>query len=86
MFSLDAKTHVIDTPGIKELGLAEIKGEELSHYFPEMRELMGQCKFNNCLHVDEPSCAVHEAVKSENIALSRFESYLSMMQEDDNRR
>ena len=86
MFSLDADTHVIDTPGIKELGLAEITAEELSHYFPEMRNLMGQCKFNNCQHVDEPSCAVQEAVQSGHIALSRFESYLSMMQEDDNRR
>ena len=86
MFSLDADTHVIDTPGIKELGLAEIMAEELSHYFPEMRNLMGQCKFNNCQHVDEPSCAVQEAVQSGHIALSRFESYLSMMQEDDNRR
>lgn len=86
MFSLNADTHVIDTPGIKELGLAEITAEELSHYFPEMRNLMGQCKFNNCRHVDEPSCAVQEAVQSGHIALSRFESYLSMMQEDDNRR
>ena len=86
MFSLDADTHVIDTPGIKELGLAEITAEELSHYFPEMRNLMSQCKFNNCHHVDEPSCAVQEAVQSGHIALSRFESYLSMMQEDDNRR
>ena len=86
MFSLDADTHVIDTPGIKELGLAEIMAEELSHYFPEMRNLMGQCKFNNCRHVDEPSCAVQEAVQTGDIALSRFESYLSMMQEDDNRR
>ena len=86
MFSLDADTYVIDTPGIKELGLAEITAEELSHYFPEMMNLMGQCKFNNCRHVDEPSCAVQEAVQSGDIALSRFESYLSMMQEDDNRR
>ena len=86
MFSLDADTYVIDTPGIKELGLAEITAEELSHYFPEMRNLMGQCKFNNCRHVDEPSCAVQEAVQSGDIALSRFESYLSMMQDDDNRR
>jgi ribosome biogenesis GTPase / thiamine phosphate phosphatase len=86
MFSLDADTHVIDTPGIKELGLEEITAEELSHYFPEMRNLMGQCKFNNCRHVGEPSCAVQEAVQSGHIALSRFESYLSMMQEDDNRR
>ena len=86
MFSLDADTYVIDTPGIKELGLAEITAEESSHYFPEMRNLMGQCKFNNCRHVGEPSCAVQEAVQSGHIALSRFESYLSMMQEDDNRR
>ena len=86
MFSIDVDTDVIDTPGIKELGLAEIKVKELSHYFPEMRELIGQCKYNNCLHLNEPSCAVQEAVKSKNIALSRFESYLSMMQANDNRR
>ena len=86
MFSIDVDTDVIDTPGIKELGLAEIKVKELSHYFPEMRELIGQCKYNNCMHLNEPSCAVREAVKSKNIALSRFESYLSMMQENDNRR
>ena len=86
MFSIDVDTDVIDTPGIKELGLAEIKVKELSHYFPEMRELIGQCKYNNCMHLNEPSCAVREAVKSKNIALSRFESYLSMMQANDNRR
>ena len=86
MFSINFDTHVIDTPGIKELGLAEIQDKELSHYFPEMRKLMGQCKYNNCLHVDEPSCAVRKAVKSKNIALSRFKSYLSMMKENDKRR
>ncbi|NQW26366.1 MAG: ribosome small subunit-dependent GTPase A [Flammeovirgaceae bacterium] len=86
MFSLNPTTHIIDTPGIKELGLAEIQTAELSHYFPEMRNFLGQCKFHNCLHISEPSCAIQEAVKSGEIALSRFESYLSMMENDDNRR
>jgi ribosome biogenesis GTPase len=86
MFSLNATTHVIDTPGIKELGLSEIEKEELSHYFPEMRALFGQCKYHNCQHVSEPSCAIQEAVQADEIALSRYESYLSMMAGDDNRR
>ena len=86
MFSLNPTTHIIDTPGIKELGLAEIQTAELSHYFPEMRNFLGQCKFHNCLHISEPSCAIQEAVKSGEIALSRFESYLSIMENDDNRR
>lgn len=86
MFSLSGSGFIIDTPGIKELGLAEIAPSELSHYFPEMRKHIGECRFNNCLHMGEPGCAIMEALEAGEIAESRFESYLSMMENDDNRR
>ena len=86
MFKVSDNTHIIDTPGIKELGLAEIERDELSHYFPEMRKLLGQCRFHNCLHVNEPGCAMLEALEKEEILPSRFESYLSMLAGEDNRR
>ncbi len=86
LFSMNGNSHIIDTPGIKELGLAEIYREELSHYFPEMRPFLGKCKYHNCVHVDEPGCLIQEAVRSGDIALSRFKSYLSMLEDDDNRR
>ena len=85
MFALDNSSFLIDTPGIKELGLMEIGDEELSHYFPEMRALMGRCKFHNCTHVHEPKCAVVEAI-NQTIPESRYLSYLSMLENDDNRR
>ncbi len=85
LFFLDQRTAVIDTPGIKELGLSEIEREELPHYFPEMREFLSECKFHNCLHENEPGCKVKEAVGNE-ISEIRYESYLSILREDDNRR
>lgn len=86
MFSLDSETHVIDTPGIKELGLVAIDEEELSHYFPEMRALLGQCKFHNCTHTHEPGCAIKEALEINQINAARYYSYLSMLENEDNRR
>lgn len=86
MFELAPDTFIIDSPGIKELGLIEIEKEEIGHYFPEMRELLGECRFHNCLHIDEPRCAVKAAVEEGSIALSRYESYLSMVGGQDNRR
>ncbi len=86
MIMLDPQTFIIDTPGIKELGLADIPPEELSDYFPEMRKVSRQCKFNNCLHIHEPKCAVKEAIESGDISISRYESYLSMLEDHDNRR
>lgn len=85
MFQIDANSSVIDSPGIKELGLAEIQKDELSHYFPEMRKYLGQCKFHNCLHFEEPGCAVKNAVGTD-ISEERFESYLGILFEEDNRR
>lgn len=86
MFELAPGMFIIDSPGIKELGLADIKPEEISHYFPEMRELLNQCRFNNCQHINEPGCAVKDAVSSGKIAFSRYESYLSMVGGSDNRK
>lgn len=86
MFALSNSGYLIDTPGIKELGLIDIGDDELSDYFPEMRELLGQCKFNNCNHTHEPKCAVRAAVYDGRIALSRYKSYLSMLENEDSRR
>lgn len=86
MFELEPGTFIIDSPGIKELGLADMEKEEISHYFPEMRDLLNQCRFNNCQHINEPGCAVKDAVSEGQIAFTRYESYLSMMLGDDNRK
>ena len=86
MFELENGTMVIDTPGIKELGLIDIGDHELSDYFPEMRALLGKCKFNNCSHTHEPNCAVIDAVENGYIAYSRYKSYLSMLENVDTRR
>lgn len=85
MFRMSGDSFVIDTPGIKELGLMEIGEEELSHYFPEMRSLIGQCKYHNCTHVHEPKCAVIDDI-NKGIPESRYLSYLSMLENSDNRR
>ncbi|UXX80042.1 ribosome small subunit-dependent GTPase A [Reichenbachiella carrageenanivorans] len=85
-FKVAENSYIIDTPGIKELGLAEIEKDELSHYFPELRQLLGQCKFNNCTHTHEPGCAIAAAYEAGEISQSRYDSYLSMLMGDDNRR
>ena len=86
MWELGPDTYLIDSPGINELGVMEIEKAELAHYFPEMRALLGQCKFNNCLHLHEPHCVVQQAVKDGEIASSRYLSYFSIFENDDNRR
>lgn len=86
MFEIAPETFIIDSPGIKELGLADMEKEEIGHYFPEILELMSECRFHNCMHLDEPNCAVKEAVTEERIAQSRYFSYLSMMEGGDNRK
>jgi len=86
MFEISEATFIIDTPGIKELGLIDISPAELGHYFPEMRALLNECKYHNCLHLNEPNCAIQTAVKANEISMSRYESYLSMLENYDNRR
>jgi ribosome biogenesis GTPase len=86
MFKIKPNTFVIDTPGIKELGINEIDNRELYHFFPEMRKFFNQCKYYNCVHVHEPDCAVKKAVNEGEIAFTRYESYLSMLANEDNRK
>jgi ribosome biogenesis GTPase len=78
MFDLPQGGHLIDTPGIREMGIVSVKQEELSHYFPEMRDRLTQCKFNNCQHIQEPGCAIKDAVSDGNIREERYLSYLSI--------
>jgi ribosome biogenesis GTPase len=87
MFQLNTETFIIDTPGIKEWGLVAMEEQEISDYFPEMRDLRNDCKFaRSCLHINEPRCAIKDAVEAGTIAFSRYESYLSMVGGQDNRK
>ena len=80
MFDLGTNTFIIDTPGIKSLGLISIEPKELSHFFPEMLKILQNCKFNTCIHVNEPKCAVKKAVESGVISEERYFSYLNMLE------
>lgn len=79
MFDLPFEGKIIDTPGIRELGLVGITKQELSGYFPEMKALVNDCQFNNCMHINEPGCAVKNAVNEGNIAIDRYVSYMSIL-------
>lgn len=81
MHELPFGGFIIDTPGMKEFGILDFEVSEVSQYFPEMAERLHHCRFNNCLHINEPKCAVKEAVESGEIALSRYENYLSIIHE-----
>jgi ribosome biogenesis GTPase len=86
MFQIGENSFVIDTPGIKELGLMDINEGELRDYFPEMRAMLGECRFYDCTHTHEPGCAVREAVEAGEIAESRYYNYLSMLEDEDSHR
>lgn len=83
MFPLDSGGYIIDTPGIRGFGLIDIKREELSHYFPEIFEHSKHCRFNNCLHYQEPNCAVRNAVERGSISYSRYNNYLNLLEDED---
>jgi len=83
MHHLSFGADIIDTPGIRGFGIIDIDKKVLSHYFIEMRAVLGGCKFNDCQHVNEPHCAVMDAAKQGLIDQSRYKSYLSMLDEDD---
>jgi ribosome biogenesis GTPase len=85
MFELPQGGYIVDTPGIRELGVIDIEKNELSHFFPEMRARLNQCRFNSCRHINEPGCAVIKAVENGEIELSRYESYLSIYHGNDTR-
>ena len=79
MFDLPSGGSIIDTPGMREFGLIGVSKQELSHYFPEMRERLGNCQFNNCLHINEPGCAIKEAVVDGEINEDRYVSYVNIL-------
>ena len=79
MFDLIEGGKIIDTPGLREFALMDIEKEELAHYFPEMKSVMNACRFNNCIHVEEPGCAVKKAVEEGKIAANRYISYLNIL-------
>ncbi|MDI1318140.1 ribosome small subunit-dependent GTPase A [Flavobacterium sp.] len=83
MYDLSFDARIIDTPGIKGFGIVDLEPAEISGYFPEFFKLKDQCKFNNCLHKDEPNCAVKKALEENKIAWSRYNSYLKILQGDD---
>jgi ribosome biogenesis GTPase len=85
MYELPPDSHrdggkIIDTPGMKEFGLVDIERQELSGYFPEMRERLNECQFNNCLHINEPGCAVKQAVIDGEIDEDRYVSYVNILE------
>jgi ribosome biogenesis GTPase len=79
MFDLSFDAKIIDTPGIKGFGVVDMEKEEIDSYFPEFLAIKNDCKFNNCLHVEEPKCAVKDAVEDEEISYSRYKSYLQII-------
>jgi len=80
MFDLPFGGSIIDTPGMREFGLVDITKQEVSHYFPEMRDRLNDCQFNNCLHFNEPGCAIKEAVNNGEIYEDRYLSYCAIME------
>jgi ribosome biogenesis GTPase len=84
MHKLASGGYIIDTPGIRAFGIVDLDKEVISHYFPEMRSLIGECKFHNCQHLNEPKCAVKKAVENETIAGSRYSTYVQLLTEDEN--
>jgi ribosome biogenesis GTPase len=79
MFDLPEGGRIIDTPGMREFGIVDMSKQELSHYFPEMRALLQDCQFNNCLHINEPGCAIKKAVEDGRIDAERYVSYWNIL-------
>lgn len=80
MFDIPGGGRIIDTPGMREFGVVGISKQELSHYFPEMRDRLNDCQFNNCLHINEPGCAIKEAVSNGEITEDRYISYYNILE------
>jgi ribosome biogenesis GTPase len=83
MYDLSFRAKIIDTPGIKGFGIVDLEKEDISGYFPEFFKLKDQCKFNNCLHKDEPNCAIKRALENDEISWSRYKNYLHILEGDD---
>ena len=86
MYDLPGGGKIIDTPGLREFALMDFEKEELSHYFPEMKELINECRFNNCMHIEEPGCAVKRALEEGKIFTERYISYLAILDSLENKK
>jgi ribosome biogenesis GTPase len=84
MFKLTSGGYIVDTPGIRAFGVVNLEKEVISHYFPEMRRFLNECKYNNCQHLNEPKCAVKNALETGEISESRYTTYVQLMTEDEN--
>lgn len=82
MMRLPQGGYIIDTPGIKGFGTVDMRMEEIGHYFPEIFTFSKKCRFNNCIHINEPGCAVREAVENHHISESRYRSYINMLEDE----
>jgi len=82
LFDLDFGAKIIDTPGIRGFGIVDFNKSDIKNYFPEFYKLVNQCKFNDCMHVNEPKCIVKEFVEDGKIAVSRYENYLQILEDD----
>ncbi|MEL6306006.1 MAG: ribosome small subunit-dependent GTPase A [Bacteroidota bacterium] len=83
MYDLDFGARIIDTPGIKGFGVVDMEPDEVGDYFPEFFRLKGECKFNNCMHLDEPQCAIKQALEDNRISWSRYRSYVQIVTGDE---
>ena len=83
MYDLSFGAQIIDTPGIRGFGIVAMEKDEIGDYFPEFFKLKSECKFNNCMHIDEPKCAIKEALDANEISWSRYRSYVQMVNEED---
>ncbi|MBT8237359.1 MAG: ribosome small subunit-dependent GTPase A [Croceitalea sp.] len=83
MYDLSFGARIIDTPGIRGFGVVDMEKEEIGDYFPEFFELKSACKFNNCLHLDEPQCAVKAALEKNEVSWSRYRSYTQMLNDEE---
>jgi ribosome biogenesis GTPase len=87
MFDLSFDAKIIDTPGIKGFGVVDMDKDELGDYFPEFFALKKHCKFNNCIHINEPKCAVKDALEKDEVSWSRYKSYIQILEgEEENYR
>lgn len=86
MYDLPVGGKIIDTPGLREFALMDIEKNELSHYFPEMKALMAECRFNNCMHIEEPGCAVKQAIEEGKFSADRYISYLNILSSIDTKK
>lgn len=82
MYTLSFGGYIIDTPGIRGFGVVDFEKHEVTDYFPELFKLKSNCKFNNCIHIDEPKCAVKQALEEGTISETRYESYLKILKEE----